>query len=236
MPATAVCWRKPPAPCSWPTSRRSCDGRATTRGLATSCWSKLRTGLAFRRSCRSSWARVRLICSELTVAPEPLDPCGCVPHLRRVVPDADPGVPATEGGAGHSTRASHRASAQGGHSHGRRHPVRGGGGPRRGGGILLVAVGVVGGLFAVRNPPGALPATVALILYGTLGLIDDLAKLRYGSVGMPARIKFPLQILCAVPIAALAHAHQHPLRLYLDGLYWPLAIMAIICAANDVYL
>lgn len=105
-----------------------------------------------------------------------------------------------------------------------------------GGGILFVAVGILGGLFAARNHPGALPATVALILYGTLGLIDDLAKLRFGSVGLPARFKFPLQILFAVPIAALAHAHQHPLRLDLDGIYWPLAIMAIVGAANAVNL
>ena len=105
-----------------------------------------------------------------------------------------------------------------------------------GGGILFVAIGVAAGLFAARNHPGALPATVALVLYGTLGLIDDLAKLRYGSVGMPARIKFPLQILFAIPIAALAHVHQHPLRMDLDGIYWPLAIMAIVGAANAVNL
>ncbi len=105
-----------------------------------------------------------------------------------------------------------------------------------GGGVIFVAVGIVAGLFAARNHPGALPATVALVLYGSLGLIDDLAKLRFGSVGMPARVKFPLQILCAIPIAALAHVHQHPLRLDLDGIYWPLAVMAIVGAANAVNL
>jgi phospho-N-acetylmuramoyl-pentapeptide-transferase len=107
-----------------------------------------------------------------------------------------------------------------------------------GGGILFVLVGVLGGLLAVRNHPGALPATVALVLYGGLGLVDDLAKLRFGSVGMPARIKFPLQVLCAIPIVALAAVQQHPDRFDMvhQWYFWPLAVLAVVGAANAVNL
>jgi phospho-N-acetylmuramoyl-pentapeptide-transferase len=107
-----------------------------------------------------------------------------------------------------------------------------------GGGLLFVAVGVAGGLLALHHHPGALPATVALVLFGGLGLIDDLAKLRYGHVGIPARLKFPLQVLCAIPIAYLAHVPQHPLRLGMSGQwwYWPVAVVAIVGAANAVNL
>src|SRR5262249_16954015 len=43
------------------TNRRPFDGRAITRSQATSCCSRLRTGLAFTRSCTSWWAQVRPI-------------------------------------------------------------------------------------------------------------------------------------------------------------------------------
>jgi phospho-N-acetylmuramoyl-pentapeptide-transferase len=107
-----------------------------------------------------------------------------------------------------------------------------------GGGILFIGIGLVGGLLATRNHPGALAPSVALGLYGTLGLVDDLAKLRFGSVGMPARIKFPLQILLAIPIVALATVQQHPIRFDLihHWYYWPLAIGAVVGAANAVNL
>ena len=107
-----------------------------------------------------------------------------------------------------------------------------------GGGILFVGVGILGGLLAVRNHPGALPATVALILYGGLGLVDDLAKLRFGSIGLPARFKFPLQVLCAIPIVWLAAVQQHPDRFDLihQWYFWPIAVGAIVGAANAVNL
>lgn len=105
-----------------------------------------------------------------------------------------------------------------------------------GGGVLFVVVGILGGIAAARNHPGALPATAALALYGLVGVIDDIAKLRFGSVGMPARVKFPLQILFAIPIAALAQVDQHPYRLELGLWYWPLAVTAIVGAANAVNL
>jgi phospho-N-acetylmuramoyl-pentapeptide-transferase len=107
-----------------------------------------------------------------------------------------------------------------------------------GGGIVFVLAGIVGGLLAVRNHPGALPATVALVLYGGLGLVDDLAKLRFGSVGMPARFKFPLQVLFAIPIVALAAVQQHPNRFDLvhQWYFWPIAVTAVVGAANAVNL
>jgi phospho-N-acetylmuramoyl-pentapeptide-transferase len=107
-----------------------------------------------------------------------------------------------------------------------------------GGGILFVAAGITGGILATRNHPGALAPTVALVLYGALGLIDDMAKLRFGSVGLPARYKFPLQILFAIPIVGLATVQQHPIRFYMihQWYYWPLAVGAVVGAANAVNL
>jgi phospho-N-acetylmuramoyl-pentapeptide-transferase len=107
-----------------------------------------------------------------------------------------------------------------------------------GGGILFVAVGVAGGLLAVRNHPGAIAPTVALVLYGSLGFVDDACKLRFGSVGLPARVKFPLQILLAIPIVLLATVQQHPIRFDIIHQWWyyPLAVMAVAGAANAVNL
>lgn len=107
-----------------------------------------------------------------------------------------------------------------------------------GGGILFVAAGVVGGVLATRNHPGALAPTVALVLYGGLGLVDDIAKLRCGSIGLAARYKFPLQLLFAIPIVALATVQQHPIRFDMihQWYYWPLAVTAVVGAANAVNL
>ncbi|HLQ61228.1 MAG TPA: phospho-N-acetylmuramoyl-pentapeptide-transferase [Candidatus Acidoferrales bacterium] len=104
-----------------------------------------------------------------------------------------------------------------------------------GGGILFVALGVAGGLLAVAaGHPGALPAVAGLVVGGLLGLADDLSKLRLGSIGIPARLKFPLQLLLAVPVAWLAQAPQHPFDL--GWAYWPLAVLAIAGTANAVNL
>jgi len=107
-----------------------------------------------------------------------------------------------------------------------------------GGGILFVAAGIAGGLLATRNHPGAVAPTVALVLYGLLGLVDDVAKLRFGSVGMPARVKFPLQVVLAVPIVMLATVQQHPIRFDVIHHWWyyPLAVTAVAGAANAVNL
>lgn len=109
-----------------------------------------------------------------------------------------------------------------------------------GGGILFVALGIVAGVLAGgRGHSGALPAVVALLAFGLIGLSDDLQKLRVGAIGIPARAKFPLQLLLAVPLAWLAHRaggdHQH-LPFQLGWAYWPLAVIAIVGAANAVNL
>ncbi|MBO0688581.1 MAG: phospho-N-acetylmuramoyl-pentapeptide-transferase [Candidatus Dormibacteraeota bacterium] len=105
-----------------------------------------------------------------------------------------------------------------------------------GGGILFVVFGIVGGLLSLNMHPGALPATVALALFGLLGLLDDLAKLSVGRVGIPARLKFPIQLALAVPVAWLAHGPQHFIPAGLDWVYWPLALLVIAGAANAVNL
>jgi len=107
-----------------------------------------------------------------------------------------------------------------------------------GGGILFVALALLAGLLATAaGHPGAGPALAGLLLGGLLGLADDLRKLRVGSLGIPARLKFPIQLALAVPVAALAHQpHQFAVPFDLGWLYWPLAVLAITGCANAVNL
>lgn len=97
-----------------------------------------------------------------------------------------------------------------------------------GGGILFVILGLVGGgLATFAGHPGALPAMAGLAGGGVIGLFDDQSKLRHGTRGIPARLKFPIQVVIAVPVAWLA----------LDGqsAWWlPLAVVAVVGAANAV--
>lgn len=103
-----------------------------------------------------------------------------------------------------------------------------------GGGALFVLLGILGGLLAARaGHQGALPAVLGLAAGGCLGALDDLRKLRVGSVGIPARYKFPIQFLLAVPVAWAAHHQQHWLP-DLWWVYWPLALVAIVATANAV--
>src|SRR2546425_2952614 len=105
-----------------------------------------------------------------------------------------------------------------------------------GGGILFLGLALLGGLLSLTTHRGALPATIALLLFGGLGLLDDLRKLRVGAAGIPARVKFPLQVLLALPVAALTQAPQHFVPEQLGWLYWPLAVGALVGAANAVNL
>ena len=97
-----------------------------------------------------------------------------------------------------------------------------------GGGILFVAIAIVGGVLAtVAGHPGAWPAVIALVAGGAIGLFDDVSKLRRGSIGIPARLKFPIQVVVAIPVAWIALGDQ--------SLWWlPLAVIAVVGAANAV--
>jgi phospho-N-acetylmuramoyl-pentapeptide-transferase len=105
-----------------------------------------------------------------------------------------------------------------------------------GGGILFIGLALIGGLLSLTTHRGALPSILALLLFGSLGLLDDLRKLRVGSAGMRARVKFPVQVLLAIPVAALAQTPQHFLPDQAAWLYWPLAVGALVGAANAVNL
>ena len=97
-----------------------------------------------------------------------------------------------------------------------------------GGGILFVALAVIGGLIAsIAGHPGAWPAVAGLLAGGLIGLADDRSKLRVGTRGIPARLKFPIQVVLALPVAWIA----------LDGQSWwwfPIGVVAIVGTANAV--
>jgi phospho-N-acetylmuramoyl-pentapeptide-transferase len=107
-----------------------------------------------------------------------------------------------------------------------------------GGGMLFAGLGILAGLLAtLAGHPGTLPATAGLIVGALIGFADDRSKLQVGARGIPARLKFPIQVVLALPIAALALAqggsHQH----WLPGSLWllfPLAVAAIVATANAV--
>ena len=106
-----------------------------------------------------------------------------------------------------------------------------------GGGILFVAVAILGGgLATFAGHLGALPSVTGLIAGGLLGLADDRSKLRVGTRGIPARLKFPIQLLLAIPVAWLATVYgqqQHLLPLT-PWVVYPLAVLAIVGTANAV--
>jgi phospho-N-acetylmuramoyl-pentapeptide-transferase len=106
-----------------------------------------------------------------------------------------------------------------------------------GGGILFVALGLLGGVLAtLAGHPGALPAMAGLVAGGVIGLADDRSKLRVGTRGIPARLKLPIQVVLAVPVAWLATVEGGP-QLFLPATPWlvfPLALIAIVATANAV--
>jgi phospho-N-acetylmuramoyl-pentapeptide-transferase len=108
------------------------------------------------------------------------------------------------------------------------------------GGVLFVALGIVAGVLAtLAGHAGALPATAGLIAGGLLGFADDRAKLQVGARGIPARLKFPLQVVLAVPVAYLATVDGPSHQLLLPATPWvvfPLAVLAIVGTANAVNL
>jgi len=107
-----------------------------------------------------------------------------------------------------------------------------------GGGMIFAVLGIVGGLLAtLAGHAGAWPAVVGLVAGGVVGFVDDGRKLRVGSLGIPARLKLPIQLLLALPVAALAlsqgGAHQYLLP-SVPWLLYPLAVVAIAATANAV--
>ena len=106
-----------------------------------------------------------------------------------------------------------------------------------GGGVLFAALGVVGGLLAtIAGHPGALPSVAGLVAGGLIGVADDRSKLRVGTRGIPARLKFPIQLLLAIPVAWLATVQGGP-QLLVPATPWlifPVAVLAIVATANAV--
>jgi phospho-N-acetylmuramoyl-pentapeptide-transferase len=107
-----------------------------------------------------------------------------------------------------------------------------------GGGILFAVLGVVGGLLAaLAGHSGVWPAVAGLVAGGVIGFADDRTKLRVGSLGIPARLKLPIQLLLAVPVAALALSQGGAHQFLLPSSPWllfPLAVLAIVATANAV--
>jgi phospho-N-acetylmuramoyl-pentapeptide-transferase len=109
-----------------------------------------------------------------------------------------------------------------------------------GGGILFAALGLVAGSLAmIAGHAGALPATAGLLVGGLIGFADDRSKLQLGARGIPARLKLPIQLLLAMPVAWLAIAQGTSHQLFLPATPWvifPLAVLAIAGTANAVNL
>ena len=109
-----------------------------------------------------------------------------------------------------------------------------------GGGVLFVAIAVVAGLLSIpAGHRGVLPGVAGLILGGVIGLADDRSKLMVGTRGIPARLKFPIQLVLAIPVAYLALQLGGLHQLFLPSSLWilfPLAVLAIVGTANAVNL
>jgi phospho-N-acetylmuramoyl-pentapeptide-transferase len=107
-----------------------------------------------------------------------------------------------------------------------------------GGGMLFVALGIIGGVLAtLAGHPGAVPAIVALAVGGAIGAADDLSKLSRGSIGIPARLKLPVQLVLAIPVTwlALSAAGWHEAWLPLPPpLLFVLGWVGVVAAANAV--
>jgi phospho-N-acetylmuramoyl-pentapeptide-transferase len=109
-----------------------------------------------------------------------------------------------------------------------------------GGGIVFVAIAIAAGWLALAaGHYGEAPGVAGLFVGGLIGLVDDRAKLRVGSRGIPARLKLPLQVALAIPIAVLAVFFSGFHQILLPTSPWilfPLAVVAIVATANAVNL
>jgi len=106
-----------------------------------------------------------------------------------------------------------------------------------GGGIVFAALAILGGLLATAaGHAGGLPSVAGLVAGGVIGFADDRSKLRVGTRGIPARLKFPIQLVLAIPVAWLATVQGEP-QLFLPVTPWvvfPLAVIAVVATANAV--
>jgi phospho-N-acetylmuramoyl-pentapeptide-transferase len=108
------------------------------------------------------------------------------------------------------------------------------------GGVLFVALAILGGVLAsLAGHWGAMPVVAGLVIGALIGFADDRSKLMVGTRGIPARLKFPIQILLAVLVAWLAVMQGASHQLFLPATPWvifPLAVVAIVATANAVNL
>ena len=106
-----------------------------------------------------------------------------------------------------------------------------------GGGILFVLLAAAGGLLATAaGHPGAVPVLAAAGVGGMIGFSDDLSKLLRGYIGIPARFKFPLQLVFALGVGFVVtqyNGQQHWLPAT-PWLIYPFAVLAIVATANAV--
>ncbi|HKC18310.1 MAG TPA: phospho-N-acetylmuramoyl-pentapeptide-transferase [Candidatus Dormibacteraeota bacterium] len=106
-----------------------------------------------------------------------------------------------------------------------------------GGGIVFVVVAIVGGVGAtIAGHAGAIPPVVGLVAGGAIGLIDDVSKLRRGSIGIPARLKFPIQLVLAVVVAFVVtevNGRQNWLPVTPWAIF-PVVVIAIVATTNAV--
>ena len=109
-----------------------------------------------------------------------------------------------------------------------------------GGGIVFTAIPILGGVLATAaGHPGAVPGVAGLVVGGLVGLLDDRSKLQLGARGIPARLKFPIQVVVAIPLAYIALSEAGSHQLWLPSTWWvlfPLSVVAIVGTANAVNL
>ena len=114
-----------------------------------------------------------------------------------------------------------------------------------GGGLLFLGIAIAAGLLAtLAGHGGALPASAGLLIGGVIGFADDRSKLMVGTRGIPARLKLPLQVVLAIPVALVAIRFGGEQQVWLPEWHsplgpwvlFPLAVAAIVATANAVNL
>jgi phospho-N-acetylmuramoyl-pentapeptide-transferase len=114
-----------------------------------------------------------------------------------------------------------------------------------GGGLLFLGIAIAAGWLAtLAGHGGALPASAGLLIGGVIGFADDRSKLMVGTRGIPARLKLPLQVVLAIPVALVAIRFGGEQQLWLPEWHsplgpwvlFPLAVAAIVATANAVNL